>query len=335
MPRPFRHHDDSGAPRAANHPVTTGVLGAGAMGSLLAGRLALAGEPVVLLARPSPHANRVRSHGLAIESLDGNTCAVSVPVAFDPTSAADLDALVVLVKRWATRDALAPLAPHLRSAALVVSLQNGIGAREDLRSALPAHPWAPLAVGVTAQAALLPSVGVVRHTGEGDTVIGVGSGVDASVVARFAARLERAGWNCRLEPDIEPAIWRKLAVNAAINGITALASVPNGAIVERADLRVLAGRIVDEVTAVAASVGVDIGDAREAALTVAEATRFNRSSMLQDLDRGRRTEVDVIHGAVVDLARRGGIDAPVVEVLSALIRARDSAPIAGHRRTTR
>jgi 2-dehydropantoate 2-reductase len=307
--------------------VRIGVLGAGAMGSLLAARLSTGGVAAVLLARPSEHVARMLAGGLLLEQRDGLARRLPLPIALDPAAAAHLDAVIVLVKRWATHEAVAPVAPFLRPETLVLSLQNGLGARDDLLAALPDHPPARVAHGITAQAALLVEPGVVRHTGTGPTVLGDPGGDGASPVRRLAEALTGAGWPTTVEPDIEPAIWRKLAVNAAINGISALAVVPNGAIAEQPGLRRLAERVAAEVGTVAWAHGIDTGDAAAATIAVAVATAANRSSMAQDLARGRRTEVEAIHGAVVRAAEERGIEVPLVELLAELIRAREQASL--------
>lgn len=309
--------------------MTIGVLGAGAMGSLLAGMLAAAGEPVVLLARPSAHAAAIARGGLVIERPGGVEARIPVRVATEPAAVSAATCLIVLVKHWATTEALEPLAPWLGNRTLVVSLQNGLGTREALLASLPGHPVGLVASGVTAQAAMATEAGRVAHTGTGPTVLGFPGNGDPEPVRALAATMTRAGWDATAAPDIRQATWRKLAVNAAINGIGALAAVPNGWIADRDDLRALAGRIADEVAAVADAEGVEVGDAAEAVIAVSRASAANRSSMLRDIERGQRTEVDAIHGAIAVVAKRHGIDAPLVGALATMIRARESRAMLG------
>lgn len=309
--------------------MTIGVLGAGAMGSLLAGMLAAAGEPVVLLARASAHVAAIASDGLAIEEPGKAVRTVRLAIATEPGEVPDLASVVVLVKHWATAAALTPFAPRLDTRTLIVSLQNGLGTRESLLAALPDHPPGLITAGVTAQAALLTRPGVVVNTGTGPTVVGIADEHARGPVLALAAAMTRAGWDTAATPDIRQALWRKLAVNAAINGIGALAAAPNGWIAERPDLRELAVRIADEVAAVARADGVAIPDAADAVLAVSRATAANRSSMLRDVERGRRCEVEAIHGSIAALAARRGIDAPLVTALAAMIRAREASAMLG------
>jgi len=303
--------------------VTTVVLGAGAMGSLVAGRLAAAGVPVVLLGRPSPHLERIAERGLRLESVDGAPLWVRLPVATAPTAAREARSLIVLVKTWATDEALAPIVPYLSADALVVTLQNGLGNRDRVAAALPHHPPASIAVGVTTEGALRDESGVVRHTGHGETLLGLPRGAADARVAALAEALTRSGLPASVAAGIEPALWRKAAVNAAINGLTALAGVENGVVAADAGLAAAARSVAAEVAGVAEVLGVPIPNAAEATIAVAAATARNRSSMLRGLERGTRTEVDAIHGAVVERARAAGTDAPLCATLAAIIRARE------------
>jgi 2-dehydropantoate 2-reductase len=148
---------------------------------------------------------------------------------------------------------------------------------------------------------------------------------DDAAVGGLAAMLQRAGIAVRRVPDIEPELWKKLAVNCAINPLTALRGVPNGALLEDPDTRALMVAAASEVAAVAAARGLLIEDAAGAALEVAGATAGNRSSMLQGMERAAPTEIDALCGAVVREARKLGVAVPVNERLWREVRAREAA----------
>jgi 2-dehydropantoate 2-reductase len=124
-------------------------------------------------------------------------------------------------------------------------------------------------------------------------------------------------------PDIGTWIWRKLAVNAAINGLTSLGGFENGMIASNASLLDAAEVIAEEVASVARARGIELGGMRQVILETAVATANNRSSMLQDLEARRLTEVDAIHGAVLDAGKETGIATPATQVIAALIRAKE------------
>jgi 2-dehydropantoate 2-reductase len=248
-----------------------------------------------------------------------------VPATTDPAPVAAADLVVLLVKAWATAEAVASVRPYLREEAAVLTLQNGLGNGAALRAALGPEPRPEVLVGVTSQAALRVAPGVVRHTGSGPTLVGrEGGGVDARATAAAAA-FTAAGLAAAAVPDIDRWVWRKLAVNAAINGLTALAGVPNGEIAADPDLRAAGVALAREVEAVARAHGLELGDVAAAVAEVATATAGNRSSMLRDLETGGRTEVDAIHCAVVAAGDAVGIDTPGNRTVAALVRARERA----------
>lgn len=308
-----------------NRPV--GVLGAGAMGSLIAASLAAAGEPVVLFARESPHVAAIVRSGILLVEPDGHCRRVALSIATDPDPARDIRALIVLVKTWATSDALSALAPMLPPDALVVTLQNGLGNRETMLAACPRQDPALIVSGVTSEAALIPDAGTVLHTGHGSTSIGFESASRAAVQS-LCASLGAAGLPSTPDPAIRNAVWRKLAINAAINGVTALAGVENGRIATDAQLRGIALRAGQEAASVARSERAEPGDIERGILDVARSTARNRSSMLRDIEEGRRTEWASIYGEIVRLAGVHHLDAPVCETLGALVSARERAVIA-------
>lgn len=299
------------------------VVGAGAMGSLVAARLALASVAVRLLGRPSPHLAAIAGGGLRLAELDGSVQTVALAATDRSAVAADADVVIVLVKTWATGEALTPLRSRLRAGTMVLSLQNGLGNAAVIRAALGTGPPADVVLGVTSQAALRAAPGVVRHTGVGPTWIGREGGEIDARLRDVADTFSAAGLPTVAVPDVERAVWRKLAVNAAVNGLTALAGVPNGAIVADPGLREAAGILAGEAEAVARGHGLELGDVGAAVDAVARATAANRSSMLRDLERGVRTEVEAIHGALVAAGAAVGIDAPANRVVAALVRARE------------
>ena len=297
------------------------------MGSLVAARLALAGREVVLVGRPSPHLAALRATGLVLEEADGTRRTVPLPTSDEPAAVAGIDLIVLLVKAWATTAALAPLRPYVGSSATVLTLQNGLGNAAAIRTALGDGPGRAagqvVLVGVTSQAALRVGPGHVRHTGSGPTAIGREDGaIDPHLTATVDA-FTAASWPAEAVPDIERRVWRKLAINAAINGLTALAGVPNGEIAADPGLRAAAALLAREVAEVAGARGLDLGDVAAAVDEVARATAANRSSMLRDLETGGRTEVEAIHGAVVAAADDAGIEVPANRVVAALVRARE------------
>ncbi|MFC5971749.1 ketopantoate reductase family protein [Halomarina salina] len=280
------------------------VFGAGSLGSLLGGLLARTHD-VTLVGR-RPHVDRIREQGLrvsgAIETTVGPDARTDVP----PSA----DLALVTVKAYDTPAAARALADTSLDCAL--SLQNGLGNERTLADALDA----PVLAGTCTYGARLTGPGEVACTGVGEVVLGAREGGPSPVAERVGRAFDEADVVTRVADDMPRRLWEKLAVNAGINAPTALARVQNGALLghDAGDVMRAAAR---EVAAAARADGVELTDETAVAAVerVADATADNRSSMLQDVEKGRRTEVDSING-VVD-----GPDAPVNQTLTALLRA--------------
>lgn len=292
------------------------VFGAGSLGSLIGGLLA-ADHDVTLVGR-SPHVDAVRESGLALTGLVERHVSPDAVTELDSTHA---DLAVVTVKAYDTPAAAAALARCDLGAAL--SLQNGMGNEETLAGRLDC----PVLAGTTDFGARYREPGAVECTGVGSVTLGprpgAEGGPDGDVAKRVGTAFDEAGIETRVEPDMRARLWEKLAVNAGINPVTALARVENGALLDGPAAEV-AERAAIEVAGVARSSGVDLTDAsaRETLRRVASATARNRSSMLQDVEAGRRTEIDAIAGYVVE---RADEPVPVNEALAGLVRAWEAA----------
>lgn len=293
------------------------VVGAGAMGCWFGARLAAAGEEVVLLDRFLERAACLNAQGIRVD-VAGTLEVVPVAAASDPAALEPADLVLVCVKAHQTRGVLKAVQRLRRPDGRVLTLQNGLGSGEVLAEAVPAER---LLVGVTAQGATLLGVGRVRHGGSGPTAFGPFlPGADSG--ADLAERFTRAGLPAEAVADPRPRLWRKLAINCGINAVTALTGVRNGRIPELPAASALCRAAVAEAAAVAAAEGVALGEPGalgDAVLDVARATAANRSSMGQDVDARRPTEIEFINGAVVRRGSRHGIPTPVNRTLLHLI----------------
>ncbi|MEM3086543.1 MAG: 2-dehydropantoate 2-reductase [Halobacteria archaeon] len=286
------------------------ILGAGAVGSLFGGLLAKSGLDVALVGRPV-HMKAIRNRGLRIEGL---TRATVRPRA--ATRAPEGDLVLLTVKSYDTARTLRSV--RLSRNGAVLTLQNGVGNAEKVAARFGARRTL---AGVTSCGALLAGPGRVVHTGRGPTVVGEWS-KGATVGAReVAALFNSARIPTRVSRDIRAELWRKVAVNAAINPLTALTGLPNRAVAETRGLRDLAAAVVEEAERVARARRISLGrDPLGRVLEVARRTGANRSSMLRDLERGRRTEIEAITGALLREAERAGVEAPVNRLLYELVR---------------
>lgn len=297
------------------------VLGTGAMAKLIAARLARAGAADPTLAGTWPEAlARIAAGGVTVEEGEQRWAVPLAALALERLAGEPPFGLIlVLVKSWQT-EALAPFAARaLAEDGLVLTLQNGLGNAEVLARALGR---ARVAVGVTALGATGLEPDRVRAGGLGWTTFGAAPG-QRSRLEDLAARFRAAGMPASLCEDIQSLVWKKLAVNCAINPLAALLGVPNGALLAPPERRARLEAAAREVGAVAAARGIDLGaDPAALAVEVARSTAANRASMLQDLERGAPTEIEAISGALRREARRFGIPTPVNDALYQELRAR-------------
>lgn len=291
------------------------VMGAGALGSLFGGLVANAGYDVTLVAREW-HVAAIRKHGLRISGLTEIT--VDVKAVTSPEAAEPPDIVLFTVKSYDTETAAKQLKPCIHEETAVVSLQNGLGNEERLSEILGAEH---VLGGVTSYGALLKEPGHVAHTGVGDTFIGELDGEISKRALRICEILNDGGIKAEAVADVRKKIWEKLIVNAAINPITAIARVRNEGLLH-GELRWLMEATAREAASVArcAGVNIDVEAAVKKAVEVATKTGKNESSMLQDIKRGKRTEIDAISGEIVKLAEKFGIEAPINKTLHALVK---------------
>ncbi|WP_226011150.1 ketopantoate reductase family protein [Halomicrobium salinisoli] len=288
------------------------VFGAGSLGSLLGGLLAR-DHDVTLVGR-DPHAAAIREDGLRITgAVETHLRPEAVTAAADAGDGSGWDLAVVAVKAHDTPQAAAALADCDLGACL--SVQNGLGNEERLAAALDC----PVLAGTCTYGARLDEPGSVECTGVGEVVLGPREGGESPAAERVGAAFDEAGVETTVATDMPRRLWEKLAVNAGINATTALSDLPNGALLD-GPANDLARAAARETARVARTDGVDLPDDEAVAAVerVAEATAENVSSMRRDLQRGRRTEIDAINGAVVE---RADEPVPVNEALTRLVRA--------------
>jgi 2-dehydropantoate 2-reductase len=232
---------------------------------------------------------------------------------------------IFCVKAGDTAAAASRLKDSVSSDSYFLSLQNGLGNVDKLKEVFGAER---VFAGVTSHGATLLGVGHVRHAGHGQ--IWLGSAEEArpsqravESVQTLTATLNRAGLEAVETDDIQPVLWRKLLANVGINALTAILGVPNGKLLDNPDSQALMRKAIAEAVETARHCGIhlDAEDEIDRVKHVCRTTADNLSSMLQDVRHRRKTEIDHINGAVVHLAGRHGVTAPVNEVLTTLVRA--------------
>ncbi len=295
------------------------VMGAGAVGCFFGGMLARAGAPVTLIGRRE-RVEAITREGLFLDSIHfQETVAVAASTQVDAVREADL--VLFCVKTLDTEGAARLLAPHLKRGAIVVSLQNGVDNVERIREGSRAAGGAIEALpAVVYVAAAMTAAGRVKHSGRGDLV--VGHGTRREEVERVAQTFERAHVPCRISENIEGDLWVKLIMNCAGNAVTALGRSSYGRAAQHEPARQVMRATAEEAIAVARAAGIQLppGDFVSAGLELAKNLGPATSSTAQDIERGKRTEIDALNGYI---ARRGaelGVPTPVNQTLFALVK---------------
>ncbi|MEM5789611.1 MAG: ketopantoate reductase family protein [Syntrophobacteraceae bacterium] len=295
------------------------VLGAGAIGSLLGARLSGTGASVFLYSTNRAHMEAIHNDGLQIEELDGTVSNFKLAAFADlDRIPASPDLVLVVVKTYDTEAALSSILGLCSPSTVFLTLQNGIGNWQRIAGITGKDA---VLAGSTAQGATLVAPGRVRHGGNGPTFIGETEGPPSERVQTIVSLLREARLVADSSDQVEKLIWEKLIVNVGINAITGLTGIRNGFIAENRDASQLCGSAVEEAIIVAMAKGFPLGlEMVERVIGVARATARNRSSMGQDVDKKKRTEIDAINGAVVRFGKQAGIPTPVNQTLTWLVK---------------
>jgi 2-dehydropantoate 2-reductase len=298
------------------------VAGAGVIGSLFAAHLARVAD-VSALTRREEHAAALREHGLRVSGRAGFTARLDASVRPEELAAPEL---VIVACKTTDLDAVGSLLAGHWPEAIVMTVQNGIGADEVIGR----HgDWRALAA-VTFMSGTRHDDTHVQYVLDTATWIGPGRGTAVDDAERVAELLRSAGLAAEAFPDLRPAQWSKLIFNATVNTVSALTGLPHDrhfAEVERpSDLGHLVRGLMDEGKAVAAAAGVELGeDPWEMNVLATQRGSAHYPSMLEDVEAHRRTEIDMITGALVREARRVGVPVPLHETMERLIKAKEDS----------
>lgn len=290
------------------------IIGAGALGTLLAGRLAGTDHEIWLLHHSEASAAEIDESGVRIEGEHCEVHETHVRTTAEATAVGPVDLVIVLVRSYETVEAVRQHEAAIGAGTHVLSLQNGLTNHYRLREHV--GPDRVLS-GVSYQGASLERPGTVVHTADGPLVFG---GEDTAFAKRVGDIFESAGVATNVVGDPFPHIWEKLLWSVAIKPVAALTRLPNGELVGTAATRDIMHRLMVEASRVAAAHGVTLdADGIFDDLLVALEGSTHRSSMLADVERSRRTEIDDVNGAIVELAEDEGIDVPYNEMITGVV----------------
>lgn len=280
------------------------IVGTGALGSLFAARFAQAGYAVTMLGTWKEGLEAIRAHGVLFTDSNGDQHQLPVHATDNPRECVGVKNALVLVKAWQTQRVARQLKECLSEAGIAITLQNGLGNRETLIQSLGPDR---VALGITTTGATLLGPGSVKAGGEGTISI-----ERNPALGPLEKALRSADFDVHSVDDANSLAWGKLVINSAINPLTALLRVPNGELLQRASAREVMAGLARETARVAYAEQIELPfrDPVAAAEDVARKTAANQSSMLQDVLRGARTEIDAICGAVVHYGEKYQIPTP-------------------------
>ncbi|MEW6270505.1 MAG: 2-dehydropantoate 2-reductase [Thermodesulfobacteriota bacterium] len=292
------------------------VVGAGGVGGYYAGALAGGGHRVAVVARGA-HADAIRAHGLRVRYPDGSERTAKVTVHEDPRDSGIAELVLVTVKSYDTEAAARLLAPCAGPDTIVLSLQNG-PENEEVIARVAGLP--PLMQAVTYIGSEIEAPGVIRYSGAAQIVFGEPDGTRSERATRLAAWLAQAGIEHRISSSILRVVWDKLAWNAAFNAVTALTRRTVSEALDGGPGEGLIRDTMQEAFDVAHGLGIDVPARIDASLEHSRRVLPDfRTSMLQDIERGKRLEWDALNGAVMRAGERAGVATPLNRTLARLL----------------
>lgn len=294
------------------------IVGAGAMGCLFAALLSKSKEEIWLLDKDAARANHIQEEGIKLEGVSGSwTAKVNATHLAEKIGSAEL--VIICVKSYNTKEAVLKAKPLITSETMVLTLQNGMGNIEIIAEVAGQEK----AIGaVTSHGATLLGPGHIRHAGAGETIIGRLDGKIPVQLRQIREVFNKSGIDTRISRDIKGLIWSKLIINVGINALTAITHLNNGKLVEFEGTRRILREAVTEAVKVAKKKRIKLiyDDPFAKVEAVCEATAANVCSMLQDVLKQKRTEVDFINAVIVREGQSLGIPTPVNSVLVGLVK---------------
>lgn len=290
------------------------------MGAVFGAAVQRGGGDAILLDVDESLVLQIREHGLVLESGEESERFSVTAVTQPPRDPVDL--VLVCVKSYHTLASAQLVAPAVGSETVVASLQNGWGNGDVLAAAFPA---ARIVVGVTYNSATVTGLGRVAHTGRGVTIVGPYTGNEMAAAQHVRDVLVAGGLEARADQGVRQEIWKKLILNAATLPPAAVTGLTAGDLGRPGHMRDLVDAVTREAVAVAQAEGYSIDAGERIALIhdVLVKAGDGKASMLQDLEAGRKTEIDVITGAVLAAAEAHNMPAPVNRALYAIVEALD------------
>jgi 2-dehydropantoate 2-reductase len=318
------------------------IYGAGAVGGLMAAWLARSGNEVSAVARGA-QLEALRKDGLRVrDRATGKMATFSILASDDPAVLGPQDYVIVAVKAQNLTQVAAGIAPLLGPDTSIVTAMNGVpwwffdclkygGGSQRLESLDPdgslsrAMPTQRIVGCVVHLAASTPEPGLISHNMGKKLILGQPGGAVTTRVKRIAHALTNAGFEIAVTGSIEKEFWVKLLGNVSFNPVSALTQSTANVLIESPEVKTYMVQIMREVLEIGRAVGVDAAIDPEARIDMARVLGPFKTSMLQDLEAGKRLEIDGLLAGTLEIARKAGVKAPYTESLFGLVRARADA----------
>ena len=313
------------------------IYGAGAVGGLLAGRLAQAGHEISVVARGA-HLTSILARGLRIVS-EGKEFQVRINATNDPSRLEPQDYVIVAVKGQSLPEVAAGIAPLLGPATSIVTAMNGVpwwffdrlafgGGKLRLESLDPggkigaAMPTPRIVGCVVHLAASTPEPGLIRHNMGKRLILGEPGGRNTARTLEIVAALQGAGFEAEASGFIEKDFWVKLLGNISFNPVSALTLATANRLIADQHVKTYMVAIMRECLAIGRAVGVDAAIDPEARIDMARKLGVFKTSMQQDMEAGKKLEIDGLLTGTLEIAQKAGVAAPFTESLAGLARLR-------------
>jgi len=294
------------------------IMGSGGVGGYFGARLAAAGNDVSFIARGA-HLDAIKQKGLRVLSPHGDTQVHPARATDNPAAVGPVDIVLFATKLYDTESAGELCKPFIGEDTAVISLLNGVDSEEQLSRILGQQH---VVGGVARISAEIAEPGVIKHHSPFASIeFGELNGKQSDRLRKFHSAAEAANIDSKLSEDIQAAIWLKFVLLSAFSAITSLTRLPAGPIHENPQCTELMDSAARETVAVARARGIRLGDsAVESVIKMLHALpETMKSSMLVDLERGNRLELEWLSGAVCRLGRESGVDTPIHRVVLAAL----------------
>ncbi len=296
-----------------NKKMTVAIIGAGGVGGYFGGKLALNGNKVTFLSR-GEHFKAIKKHGLTVKSIQGNFIINPAFVTDNLYDISGADLIILGVKAWQVKEIAKKLKSIIHSNTVVIPLQNGILASEELAAELD---YKNIIGGLCKIISKIESPGVINHSGlEPCIVIGELNNKNSERIVVINEMLNNAGISCIITEDITAELWKKF-IAICVSGLLAITHSTYGVLRELKGTRTLMETLISEIYTLSQKTGINLdNDIVEKTIAFIDTFPYDStSSLTRDVWEGNPSEIDYQNGTVVKLGKKYGVDTPVNEFI--------------------